>query len=149
MVDPYLVNGEASNLAAVQQQPRLASGGERCSLFEADQPHGFLTKKSIVTAINRVMSVGGIGPKIHAYTSMRTDSRLTARIPCLLANVLQLDCFSWRRTRMINLPMNQNGYDTFETTVGKLSARRIQIYPVHFCLGNCLKVILNNFQNNA
>ena len=27
----------------------------------------------------------------------------------------------------INLPTNQRGYDTFETTVGKLSARRIQI----------------------
>ena len=40
-------------------------------------------------------------------------------------------------------------YDTFETTVGKLSTRRIQICPVYFCLGVILKVILNNFQNNA
>ena len=62
---------------------------------------------------------------------------------------LQLDCFSWRRTRIINLPANQKGYDTFETTVGKLSTRRIQIYPDYFCLGIILKVILNNFQNNA
>ena len=45
---------------------------------------------------------------------------------------LHLDCFSWRRTRIINLPANQKGYDTFETTVGKLSARRIQIYRVFF-----------------
>ena len=56
---------------------------------------------------------------------------------------------SWRRTRIINLPKNQKGYDTFETTVGKLSARRIQIFPDYFCLGIILKVILNNFQNNA
>ena len=51
--------------------------------------------------------------------------------------------------RNINLPTNQKGYDTFETTVGKLSARRIQIYPGYFCLGIISKVILNNFQNNA
>ena len=49
----------------------------------------------------------------------------------------------------INLPANQKGYNTFEATVGKLSARRIQIYPDYFCLGIILKVILNNFQNNA
>ena len=45
--------------------------------------------------------------------------------------------------------MNQKDCDTFETTVGKLSARRIQIYFDYFCLGIILKVILNNFQNNA
>ena len=36
-----------------------------------------------------------------------------------------------------------------ETTVGKLSARRIQIYFDYFCLGIILKVILNNSKNNA
>ena len=51
--------------------------------------------------------------------------------------------------RIINLPTNQKGYDTFETTVGKLSTRRIQIYSDYFCLGIILKIILNNFQNNA
>ena len=40
-------------------------------------------------------------------------------------------------------------HDTFETTVGKLLERRIQIYPDYFWLGITLKVILNNFQNNA
>ena len=40
-------------------------------------------------------------------------------------------------------------YDTSETTVGKLSARRIQIYPDYFCLGIIFKGILNKFQNNA
>ena len=62
---------------------------------------------------------------------------------------LQLDCWSATRTRTINLPTNQKSCDTFETTVGKLSARRIQIFPLYFCLGIILKVILNNFQNNA
>ena len=38
--------------------------------------------------------------------------------------------------------MNQKGYDTFETTVGKLSARRIQIFRGYFCLGIILEVIL-------
>ena len=51
-------------------------------------------------------------------------------------NGVQLDCFSWRRTRIINLVSNQKGYDTFKTTVGKLSTRRIQIFPGYFCLGN-------------
>ena len=40
-------------------------------------------------------------------------------------------------------------YNTFETTVGKLLARRIQIFRVYFCLDIILKVVLNNFQNNA
>ena len=62
---------------------------------------------------------------------------------------IQLDCQSATRTRKNNLPANRKGYDTFETTVGKLSTRRIQIFRVYFCLGIILKVILNNFQNNA
>ena len=61
----------------------------------------------------------------------------------------QLDCLSATRTRIINLPTNQKGYDTFETTVGKVSARRIRFCPVHFCLGIILKVIQYNFQGNA
>ena len=32
----------------------------------------------------------------------------------------------------INLPTNQKGYDTFETTVGKLSARRIRFFSGPF-----------------
>ena len=32
----------------------------------------------------------------------------------------------------INLPANQKGYNTFETTAGKLSARRIQIFRIYF-----------------
>ena len=62
---------------------------------------------------------------------------------------LQLECQSGIRTHKINLLTNQKGYGTFETTIGWLSEKRIQIYPDYFCLGNILKVILNNFQNNA
>ena len=47
-------------------------------------------------------------------------------------DMIQLNCRSARRTRIINLPTNQKGCDTFETTVGKLLARRIQIFPVPF-----------------
>ena len=45
---------------------------------------------------------------------------------------LQQDCRSAIRTRKINLPVNQKGEDNSETTVGKLWARRIQIFPVLF-----------------
>ena len=40
-----------------------------------------------------------------------------------------------------NLPAKQKGYDNSETTVEKLSPRRIQIYPDYFFLGVILKVI--------
>ena len=49
----------------------------------------------------------------------------------------------------INLPAKQKGYGTFETTTGKLSARRTQICFDYFRSGIILKVILNNFQSNA
>ena len=44
----------------------------------------------------------------------------------------KVQAYSWigrpiRADKKINLPANQKGYDTFETTVGKLLARRIQI----------------------
>ena len=42
---------------------------------------------------------------------------------------LQLDCQSATRTGKNNLPANRKGYDTFETSVEKLSVRKIQIYP--------------------
>ena len=59
------------------------------------------------------------------------------------------DCWSGIRTRKIFLSANQKDYDSSETSIGKLSTRRIQIYPDYFWLGNILKVLLNNFQNNA
>ena len=64
-------------------------------------------------------------------------------------NNIQLDWTSKTSRRIINLPTNQKCYDNSKTTVGKLSARRIQIFPDYFCLGIIFKVILNNFQNNA
>ena len=62
---------------------------------------------------------------------------------------IQLDCRSVRRTRKINLPMNQKGYDNSETTVGKPSTRRIQIYLVYFCVIHFHLCFLKNFQTNA
>ena len=57
--------------------------------------------------------------------------------------------YSWigrpiRADKKINMPANQKGYDTFETTVGKLSARRIQICCDYFCLGIILKKEVEN-----
>ena len=40
---------------------------------------------------------------------------------------MQLDWTFITSQQKINLPANQKGYDTFETTVGKPSVRRIQI----------------------
>ena len=37
------------------------------------------------------------------------------------------------RTQNNTLPTNQKGYNNTETTVGKLSARKIQICLVYFC----------------
>ena len=67
----------------------------------------------------------------------------------MTCSIIQLDCFSWRRTQKINLASNQKDYDNSETTVGKLSARIIQIFPGYFCLGNILKVIQYNLKKNA
>ena len=47
---------------------------------------------------------------------------------------VQLDCLCVTSRQKINLPTNQRSYDTFETTVGKLSARRIQICCAYFSL---------------
>ena len=65
------------------------------------------------------------------------------------AEMVQLDWTSNTSRQKNNFPANQKGYDTFETIVGKVPARRIQIFRVCVYLGIILKVILNNFQNNA
>ena len=49
---------------------------------------------------------------------------------------LQLDCRSSGRTRKINFLSNQKGYDKSETSFGKLSLKRIQIFHVYFCTTN-------------
>ena len=62
---------------------------------------------------------------------------------------LQLDCSSNMNTRKINSRTNQNDYGNFETTVGKLSARRIQISWANFCLVHFDLFFQNNFSNDA
>ena len=54
------------------------------------------------------------------------------RIRKMCAMYIQLDCWSSGRTRKIYLARNQKGYDNSKTTVGKLLARRIQIWVVFF-----------------
>ena len=64
-------------------------------------------------------------------TNKQQQPKLTSVLyPCgesdkIHTKEVQLDCRSARRTRKINLPTNQRGYDNSETTVGKLLARRI------------------------
>ena len=90
-----------------------------------------------------------------AQTAQKTQAAQMTQIQNVMSQTahiiyVQLDCRIATRTyKTINLLMNQKGYDTIETTVGQLLARRIQIYPDYFCLGIFLKVILNNFQNNT
>ena len=50
------------------------------------------------------------------------------------ATVLQLDWTPSRNTRKIKSRTNQKGYDKSETTVGKLPARRVQIFRARFCI---------------
>ena len=68
--------------------------------------------------------------------------------PCL-NNVTQLDWTPSRNTREINLPTNQKGYDNSKTSVGKLSARRIQICLVYLCKIYFRPLFQNNFPNIA
>ena len=79
------------------------------------------------------------------FSSPKCPSEIpNERTKGLKSQKLQLDCRLATRTQNINLPTNQ-----FETTVGKLSARRIQIWVIYYCKGIILKVILNTFQKNA
>ena len=114
---------------------------------------------SILSTV-RVVRDGNESKESNVLKGVRTEKGHKSReqaggqdkIDCIALwreEYVQLDCRSARRTRTFNLPTNQKGYGNFETTVGKLSPRRIQIFRDYFCLGNILKVILNNFQNNA
>ena len=88
--------------------------------------------------------------KLYYFMGESITARLlTLNIPFAVVLFIQLDCRSGICPQKINLPTNQKGYGNFETTVGKLSARRIQIRCDYFCSGIILKDILNNFQNNA
>ena len=88
------------------------------------------------------MDYGFVIRKLAPYNGLRTPYNVL-RIPY---NGLWIPQYEPTKN---NSPANQKGYDTFETTVGKLSARRIQICFDYFCLGIILEVILNNFQNIA
>ena len=57
---------------------------------------------------------------------------------------LQLDWTPMISTRKINLPSNQKCYDESETSFGKLSSRRIQIFHVYFCATNIWPFIFEN-----
>ena len=76
-------------------------------------------EKSICQQIKRV-TYGKSGTMYGDFSARRIHIHL-----------LQLDWASNTSRQRINLPANQKGYDTFETTVGKLSARRIQIFRVY------------------
>ena len=55
-------------------------------------------------------------------------------LSCWLGFVLQLGWTSKMSRRKINFQKNQKGYDYSETTIGKLSARKIQIFQVYLCV---------------
>ena len=61
---------------------------------------------------------------------------------------MQLDCSPSTRARKINSPANRKGYDKSETTVGKFSTRKIQIFRVYFCAIH-FHLFQNNFPNNS
>ena len=64
---------------------------------------------------------------------------------CKWRDPIQLDWTSKTSRRNINLPMNQKGYDTFKITVGKLLARRIQIFLIYSCKSHFDLFFQNNF----
>ena len=65
-----------------------------------------------------------------------------------LRSRLQLDWTASRRTQKVNSPVNQKGYDKSETTIRKLSARKIQICCAYFCVIHCDLFFQNSFPNN-
>ena len=58
----------------------------------------------------------------------------TTAAATVISTTVQLDWISQYEPTKINSPTDQKGYDSSETTVGKLSTRRIQIFLIHFCL---------------
>ena len=97
---------------------------------------------SILSTV-RVVRDGNESKESNVLKGVRTEKGHKSReqaggqdkIDCIALwreEYVQLDCRSARRTRTFNLPTNQKGYGNFETTVGKLSARRIRISRVPF-----------------
>ena len=62
---------------------------------------------------------------------------------------IQLDRTPSARTRKINLPANQIGYDKPETMYEKLLAKKIQICGDYFCVIKFLPLFQNNFLHNV
>ena len=74
---------------------------------------------------------------------------LTLKHGAFCTGALQLDWTSNTSRQKINFPTNRKGYDNSETTVGKLSAGRIQICLVQFYKSHFWPLFQNNFPNNA
>ena len=74
--------------------------------------------------------------RLHSIADRRIlchlSNNLTTGVEPPLLRLIQLDYQSAIHTQKINLPANQKGYNIFETAVGKLLTRRIQICRVHF-----------------
>ena len=62
---------------------------------------------------------------------------------------VQLDCTPSTRTRKINPLTNQKCYENFETTIGKLLAKRIQICGDCFCKDRFDLFFQNKFPNHV
>ena len=91
------------------------------------------TDSSCCLFLERVPSILLAGRRGWGFWSPVCSVRWVPGFQCSGGLTLQLDCWSATRTRIINLPTNQKGYDTFETTVRKLSVRRIELDLVKFC----------------
>ena len=82
------------------------------------------------------------------FLSSNSESFIPIRIfTGQVFRTLQLHCRSARRTWKVNLPTNHKGYDNSETTVGKLSAKRIQIFRVQKCCFMFHLLFQKNFAN--
>ena len=82
-----------------------------------------------IESIHGPWQICGHGAVVGCNSWARPPSFVPSIVTALY---VQLDCRSDIRPRIINLASNQKGYDNSETTVGKLSARRIQIFWVYF-----------------
>ena len=114
-----------SGVMSVRLVPIRATLSTVSSATAFDGPsHELVITKSTTVKLNCAFKFRGIFQK----SSVRNSFRL----------YLQLNWTSITSRQKNNLPANQKGYDTFETTtVGKLSARRIQICFEYFCKIYC------------
>ena len=106
-------------------------------------------KKHATTAPRCALVRASLSSSLHA--SSTNPVKLLSSSPDISLHTdslsIQLDWTPSRNTRKINCRMNQKGYDNSETTVGKLSARRIQICFDYFCKIHFWSLFLNDFSN--